>query len=248
MTNAMHSSKTDDHRTPADVIERVHRVLGEIDLDPASSPHANRVVCAAEIFTKEDDGLAQKWFGRVFLNPPGNGPGASREWWRKLQAEWLAGRVTEGIFLAFTMQILQNAQIEQPAGSLLPTDLPFCIPSKRISFYTQERIECTHSDSREPRPAPEDEDPGLLVYCAVCEDFIEPGAKKSNASRWYKVNKRGEGLDKGDQPTHANTLVYLPRTHTPIGAARSRAAVWRDESVAHFKKVFSDFGAVIVPR
>ena len=55
---------------PPGLIDAVRQVFGEIDLDPASSVKANKVVQAKSIFTKRTNGLKQKWHGRVFLNPP----------------------------------------------------------------------------------------------------------------------------------------------------------------------------------
>ena len=56
--------------TPADIIEDARKVLGTIDLDPASSELANETVKASKIYTAEDDGLAHEWAGNIWLNPP----------------------------------------------------------------------------------------------------------------------------------------------------------------------------------
>ena len=63
--------------TPAKYIELARTVLGEIDLDPASSSRAQKTVGAKQFFTAQDDGLLKKWFGRVWLNPPYTQPDIS---------------------------------------------------------------------------------------------------------------------------------------------------------------------------
>lgn len=60
--------------TPPEIISAVRIVLGEIDLDPASSDIANRIVKAKRYYTKENDGLSKEWSGRIFLNPPYSQP------------------------------------------------------------------------------------------------------------------------------------------------------------------------------
>ena len=56
--------------TPAPHLALVRQVLDQIDLDPASNDIAQRRICAARYFTKDDDGLSKPWHGRVFMNPP----------------------------------------------------------------------------------------------------------------------------------------------------------------------------------
>lgn len=62
------SSKTDEWYTPRGFLEPLIEAVGGFDLDPASG--AEESATAAESFTKEEDGLDQPWFGKVWCNPP----------------------------------------------------------------------------------------------------------------------------------------------------------------------------------
>ena len=60
--------------TPAKYVELARTVFGTIDLDPASNERAQKVVKATTYFDASTNGLAQKWSGRIWLNPPYSQP------------------------------------------------------------------------------------------------------------------------------------------------------------------------------
>lgn len=66
----VHYSGETGYITPRYILDAARRTMGGIDLDPASSAKANEFVEAERYFTERDDGLKQRWGGRVWLNPP----------------------------------------------------------------------------------------------------------------------------------------------------------------------------------
>ena len=85
-----------DDYTPRHIIDLVLACLGEIDLDPCSNSYHLPNIPAREHFTKEDDGLAHPWRGRIFMHPPGN---AVKDWVEKLCSEFESGNVAEALAL-----------------------------------------------------------------------------------------------------------------------------------------------------
>jgi phage N-6-adenine-methyltransferase len=84
--------------TPANHIDLARQVLGEIDLDPASSDIANKTVKAAAFYSEEVNGLDKEWAGNIWLNPPYAQPAISH-FADKMVAEWESGRVSAAIML-----------------------------------------------------------------------------------------------------------------------------------------------------
>lgn len=123
-------SSTHEWYTPAEYVGAARTVLGGIEVDPASCPQANETVRATRIFTREDDGLAQEWHGRVFLNPPygkWSGPFAA-----KLIGEYDAGRVSAAVLLLNAYGF--DAEWFQPLWRF-----PICFTDHRIDFHSPDR-------------------------------------------------------------------------------------------------------------
>jgi phage N-6-adenine-methyltransferase len=117
----------DEWYTPADYLESVRAVLGAIDLDPATSEEAQAVVQARTYYTKQDDGLAQPWAGRVFMNPPYSTP-LIQQFTDRIVQEYAAGNVTEAI-------ILTNNSSETRWFQSLLRLCPVCFPASRLRFW-----------------------------------------------------------------------------------------------------------------
>lgn len=112
--------------TPKIIVEAARAVMGGIELDPASSPMANRTVKAARIYTKHDSGLTHQWITRsLWLNHPygrslkkcaggcekstcerrgyhleADKPG-NREWVDKLIREYILGHASQALMICY---------------------------------------------------------------------------------------------------------------------------------------------------
>jgi phage N-6-adenine-methyltransferase len=113
--------------TPREFIDAACDVLGNIDLDPASSEIAQGTVRAAAYFTIDDDGLTKEWRGRVWLNPPYTQPEIA-DFIAKLIAEHHAGHVTEAIMLT------HNYSDTEWFHQALQAARAFCLTRGRIRF------------------------------------------------------------------------------------------------------------------
>jgi phage N-6-adenine-methyltransferase len=113
--------------TPAQWVEAARRVLGAIDLDPASSDRAQETVAAKRHFTKEMDGLARPWAGRVWLNPP-YAAGLVDRFVGKLVEHVRAGDVAAAVLL--TDNRTETEWFHRAAGACQR----ICLKRGRISF------------------------------------------------------------------------------------------------------------------
>lgn len=77
---------SDEWETPQGEVDALEAEFGAFDLDPCAREDTCK---AAEYYTKEDNGLLQPWYGKVFVNPPYSDPGP---WCKKAVEEVASGR------------------------------------------------------------------------------------------------------------------------------------------------------------
>lgn len=120
------SSNSNEWYTPPEYIEAARRIMGQIDLDPASCEEASKVVQARRYFTVQDDGLQYDWPGRIWLNPPYGG--LTAKFVSKLVEQYQQGITTEAILLV-------NAHATDTNWFQSLWDHVLCFTDHRINFY-----------------------------------------------------------------------------------------------------------------
>lgn len=117
--------------TPQEFTDAARRVMGEIDLDPASNKFANEKIGAINYYTKEQDGLILPWKGRIWMNPPFGV--IIKRFIEKLCIEFASGNVTEAIVLT------NNATETNWFKRMTEHASIVCFVCHRISFWHQDR-------------------------------------------------------------------------------------------------------------
>lgn len=125
------SPKSNEWFTPYCYIEAARKVLGSIDLDPASCALANQTVRASRYYTREDDGLIQDWYGNMWVNPPyGKHPVRGKSnmslFTHRLLYDYNAGTVHKAILL---VTAVPDRKWFAPLW-----DYPICFPDHQIVF------------------------------------------------------------------------------------------------------------------
>jgi hypothetical protein len=159
IANPQHLSKDDSWCTPPYITHLADLVLNGIDFDPASSEDANEIVGAKDYLS--EDGLTAEWEpGSIYLNPPGGKIGnqsSAVTWWvAMMERRERSPQFTHGIFMGFSLEILQTSQ-DKGVKDLL--EFPMCVPSRRIRFLSttkEEQKSPTHSQVISYVPGSED--------------------------------------------------------------------------------------------
>ena len=123
-----YNSGNNEWYTPAEYIQAARAVLDVIDLDPASTELANTVIKANQIYTIEDDGLAQEWIGNIWLNPPYSAD-LIPEFINKLSEEIRLGNVESAIVL------VNNATETKWFRVLVGLANAICFPTGRVKYW-----------------------------------------------------------------------------------------------------------------
>lgn len=127
--HAQYNSGENEWYTPAEYIAAARDVMGGIDLDPASSALANETVLATRFYAKDDDGLAQRWEGRVWMNPPYS-KDLIYPFCDKLAEEYANEHVTQAVVLVNNgNDTAWYARIAELASGL-------CQPNHRVKFLS----------------------------------------------------------------------------------------------------------------
>jgi len=121
------NSGNNEWYTPAQYIELARQVMGGIDCDPATSEIANQTVKAETFFTAADDGLAQTWRGRVWMNPPYAQP-LINDFAEAVSAKFESGEIDQACIL------VNNATETQWFQRMLSVANAVCFPKSRIKF------------------------------------------------------------------------------------------------------------------
>jgi len=109
--------------TPLQYIESARKVMGGIDLDPASSKWGNEIIKAERYFDKRMNGLNQKWEGNIWMNPPYGHPSIF-DFISKLETE----KYNQAIVL------VNNATETRWAQKLIELSNAICFHTGRIRY------------------------------------------------------------------------------------------------------------------
>ena len=126
--HVLHNSGNNEWYTPQEYIDAARMVMGDIDLDPASSDEANALIGASRYYTIETDGLTKRWHGKLWLNPP-YASELIGKFSDKIVSEYSRGNVQQAIVL------VNNATETDWFQTMARATRTICFPQSRIKFW-----------------------------------------------------------------------------------------------------------------
>jgi hypothetical protein len=109
-----------DYFTPPDLIAAAREAMGDIDLDAASHPIANRTHRVPDFFHINRSAFENDWYGRVWLNPP---YGNNTPWFDQITRHLDTGSISQLCMLsplwAFTTEQAKPVMRRSSASVLL---------------------------------------------------------------------------------------------------------------------------------
>jgi hypothetical protein len=121
---ASQKSGVQDYFTPPEIVDAAREAMGDIDLDAASHPLANRTHKIPDYFHTGRSAFHNDWYGRVWLNPP---YGNNAPWFERILHFVEAGAVEQLCMLspmwAFQTKIARPV-IERASGLILLSPTP----------------------------------------------------------------------------------------------------------------------------
>ncbi|MBW1784812.1 MAG: hypothetical protein JRL30_29220 [Deltaproteobacteria bacterium] len=125
------NSGNNEWYTPPEYIDAAKLVMGSIDTDPASSKAANQTVGAKKYYDVKADGLAKKWAGNVWMNPPYAQP-LINEFCDTFCEKYKGMEFTQGCVL------VNNATETEFGQKMLVLCDAVCFPNGRVKFLDPE--------------------------------------------------------------------------------------------------------------
>ena len=130
------NNQNDEWSTPPEYIESARRVMGSIDVDPASNHLAQQYVNAGAYYTKENSSLVPEveWCGNIWMNPPYSR--VISEFVSKMENQFRLGNINSAIV------VTNNGTDTRWFNTLLGMSSMVCFTRGRIGFINQngERI------------------------------------------------------------------------------------------------------------
>ncbi len=159
------SSESNEWYTPAVYVDAARMVMGNIDVDPASSDIANRTVRADVYYTLETDGLKHDWPGRVWMNPP-YGDGGPK-FVKRLLEQYEAGITTEAV-------VLLNAHVTDTQWFAPLWNFVLCFTDHRINYTRGDGGSDANAPRRDGTPGSGSTHGSVFVYLGPsCERFAD---------------------------------------------------------------------------